>query len=140
MKDALEAKIFTITTEYNLGEISFESFMRQTDSSTSYMASDFYYIITSVLEKPVLLTNELKGTLEERKLSKQESMNEERIASFWSAYNLLDGSQEMLKTTVEQYKEMSAILMKEVRDIIERDSIMHMGRKLDFSNIRCDTR
>ena len=101
MKDALEAKIFTITTEYNLGEISFESFMRQTDSSTSYMASDFYYIITSVLEKPVLLTNELKGTLEERKLSKQESMNEERIASFWAAYNLLDGSQDMLKTAVE---------------------------------------
>jgi hypothetical protein len=49
VKDALEAKIFTITTDYNLGEISFESFMRQTDTSSSYMASDIYYIIVSIL-------------------------------------------------------------------------------------------
>jgi cell division control protein 45 len=49
VKDALEAKIFTITTDYNLGEISFESFMRQTDTSSSYMASDIYYIIVSII-------------------------------------------------------------------------------------------
>jgi hypothetical protein len=63
-----------------------------------------------------------------------------RIAAFWSAYNLLDGSQDMLKNSVEKYKLMAGLMMKEVRDIIERDSIMHMGRKLDFSNIRCDTK
>jgi hypothetical protein len=41
-----------------------------------------------------------------------------RIAAFWSAYNLLDGSQDMLKNSVEKYKLMAGLMMKEVRDII----------------------
>lgn len=27
--------------------------MKQTDSSSAYMASDFYYIISAILEKPI---------------------------------------------------------------------------------------
>jgi len=45
--------MFTIAENYNLTEITYESFMRQTDSSSSYMASDLYYIISAILEKPI---------------------------------------------------------------------------------------
>ncbi len=45
----------------------------------------------------------------------------------------------MIKEAVEEFKEMSRIQMKEVRDIIERDSIINISR-VNFSNIRCDTK
>ena len=49
LKDSLEEKIFTIAEEHDLIEITYESFMKQTDSSSAYMASDFYYIISAIL-------------------------------------------------------------------------------------------
>lgn len=100
--------------------------MKQIDSSAAYMASDMYYLITAILEKPIH-----KSTLEE--------LSEHRLESFWEAYTLLDGSQEMIRKAVEEFKDMSKMLMKEAKDIIERDNIINMN-KIYFSNIRCDTK
>ncbi len=49
MKDSLEEKIFPAAENYNLVEITYESFMCQTDNSSAYMASDYYYFITAIL-------------------------------------------------------------------------------------------
>lgn len=51
-------------------DITYESFMKQTDSSTTYMASDFYYLLTSILEKPLH-----KSTVDE--------LTEHRLECFW---------------------------------------------------------
>jgi hypothetical protein len=48
-KDALEQNIFKCSDNYKLHEIMFQSFMKQTDFSASYMASDFHYILTAIL-------------------------------------------------------------------------------------------
>jgi hypothetical protein len=100
--------------------------MHQTDTSSAYMASDYHYLVTAVLEKPIH-----KSTLEE--------LTDHRVECFWDAYTLLDGSQEMIRNAVEGYKEMSTFIMKEAKDIIERDNVIMMNT-INFANIRCDTK
>jgi hypothetical protein len=45
----------------------------------------------------------------------------------------------MIKKAIENFKMRSNIFMKEAKDLIERDSIINLG-KISFSNIRCDTK
>jgi hypothetical protein len=59
--------------------------MKQTDSSSSYMASDIYYIISTILERPP--THRCSA----------EELRDHRLECFWEAYSLLDGSQDMIK-------------------------------------------
>ncbi len=51
------------------------------------MASDYYYIITAILEKSL-------------HKSSTEELSEHRIECFWEAYSMLDGSQEMIRKAV----------------------------------------
>ena len=48
-KQSLENNLFTIAEDYNLVEIMYESFMRQIDTNSAYMASDYHYLITTLL-------------------------------------------------------------------------------------------
>jgi hypothetical protein len=49
LKDFLEERIFIIAEQYNLTEITYESFMNQLDNSSAYMASDICYIFSALL-------------------------------------------------------------------------------------------
>jgi hypothetical protein len=46
----------------------------------------------------------------------------------------------MIKRGLEEYKEISGIMMREIKDIIERDSVIAINGRVNFSNIRCDTK
>lgn len=48
----LENKIFSCAEKFNLLDVAYLSFMRHTDYSSAYMASDFYYMLTAALEHP----------------------------------------------------------------------------------------
>lgn len=76
------------------------SFMRQTDYSAAFMASDYYYILISILESPPKIP------------VAYDKLSEYRVKCFWQAYDIFDGPLKNLMTKIEDYKKTVHILMK----------------------------
>jgi cell division control protein 45 len=75
----IDSSIFPAAEKFGLHEVTFMSFARHIDCSASLMASDYYCILTSVLE------NAPSGL-------GYEELYDHRVKSFWQAYDLLEGS------------------------------------------------
>lgn len=80
-------------------EVTYMSFMKQVDYAASYMASDYYYILASVLEKPP--TTEIPF----------DKLQEHRIQCFWDAYDTFDGGLQRLNSKIDDCKHMFSVLM-----------------------------
>lgn len=58
-------------------DIIYESFSRQVDMNSDFMASDYYYILNYTLSQPQTTPN----------LS---NLNSDRVKNFWDTYDLLE--------------------------------------------------
>ena len=109
-----------------LFDATFQSFMKQVDYSAAYMASDYYHILTSVLEEAP-----------ERETPFKE-LPQHRINCFWKAYDVFDGGLERLDEQIKKSKEVTRTLMTEARRILERDHLISM-KAVSVANIHSDT-
>lgn len=75
----LEHNIVPAAEKMDLFDVTFLSFMKQADYSASFMASDYYHILTSVLEAAPDRDTPFK------------ELPEHRIRCFWRAYDTFDG-------------------------------------------------
>lgn len=57
--DKLESEIFKYASQpkYNLLEVAFDSFSKQVDYAFEMTASDYYYALSAVLERPTKKLN-----------------------------------------------------------------------------------
>lgn len=109
----LEDNIFTYASnpKFKLLDIVFDSFAKQVDYAFEMTASDFYYALSSVIERPT------------KKLVVEE-VYEHRVNCFLDAYTLFDQGQTKLQAAIEEAKKYLNIMTKESRNIIERNHIM----------------
>ena len=90
------------------------------------MASDYFYILTSVLESPP------------KKQISFESLPNHRVDCFWQAYEIFDLNKKQLEPKIDEYKRTQRIIMNETKNIIERDHLISMNN-ISIANIRNDT-
>lgn len=83
--EKLESSIMSYAEKekFKLFEVAFESFAKQVDYAFEMTASDYYYALSAVLERPT-------------KKLKIEEVYEHRIECFWQAYRLFEASQTKL--------------------------------------------
>ena len=102
------------------------TFMRNIDYSASFMASDIYYILISILEaRPPTAIN-------------YHAFSDYQIKCFWEAYDAFGTNLKELNERIESYKKMVRILMAEARHIMERDHLITTN-SISIANIRGDT-
>lgn len=104
-------------------DIAFHSFSRQVDSYSSFMASDFHYILAAILERPSAL-----------KLS-HEAISEMRLLNFWEAFGIFDQNVEYLTERIKDYTKVASQISKVAKSLIERDQIIPM-QECNYVNIR----
>ena len=102
------------------------SFLRQLDYVDSAMASDYYYILTSVLEAPP------KSSIS------FDQLGQHRVKCFWEAYDIFDCNMKQLIPRIDECKKTMRVLMTETKNIIERDHLIAMNN-LSIANIKNDT-
>jgi hypothetical protein len=90
------------------------------------MASDYYHILTSILETPP------------KHPVPFEELSDYRIKCFWEAYEILDSNMKQLVPKMDELKRNVKIMMNECKNIIERDHLITM-RAVNIANIRNDT-
>lgn len=95
----LENNIIPIAEKFKIHDVVFNSFIKQIDYSDSVMASDYFYILTSVLEAPP--SNQIPFNM----------LSNHRIRCFWQAYDIFDGNMAQLQPKIEEYKRTVKILM-----------------------------
>lgn len=101
----LDSNIFVGAEKFGLHEVTFMSFVRYVDCSAALMASDYYYILTAVLETaPLSLA--------------YEELYDHRVKSFWQAYDMFEGNYKELAGVMESYKTMAKIFVTESRNIL----------------------
>ena len=122
----LEHNIIPAAEKLDLLDVTFISFMKQADYSATYMASDYYYILTSILEAPPqqeIPFNELP---------------EYRVQCFWEAYDAFDGTLHRLDEQIDKNKYTTKVMMTEAKRLLERDHLISM-KVVSVANIRSDT-
>ena len=70
----LENNIIPTAERFKLLDVVFDSFQKQVDYSETAMASDYFYVLTSVLESPP------------QRHSGIENLSSHRVGCFWQAY------------------------------------------------------
>lgn len=83
-QNKLENNIYPTAEKFKVLDVVYMSFIRQVDYADAYMASDFYYMLTSVLESPPPAHTSF------------EMLPEYRISCFWKAYDAIDCCQKDL--------------------------------------------
>jgi cell division control protein 45 len=94
-----ESQIIPTSESFKLYDIVYTSFQRQLDYSASFMASDYYHILTAVLENPPRVNLNSK------------ELTEYRIKCFWEAYDIFEGSLKEIGKRIEDGKRISRIMI-----------------------------
>jgi len=80
----LENNIVPTAEKFRIHDVVFLSFLKQLDYVDSAMASDYHYILTSVLEAPPKYTITF------------DQMGDHRVRCFWEAYDIFDCNMKQL--------------------------------------------
>ncbi len=122
----LEDSIYASAEKFQLLDVAYHSFVKQVDYSAAFTASDYYYLLTAVLEAP------------SKTPVAYDHLHEYRIKCFWEAYDAIDSPAKELLKRIEDYKRMVGILMAETRHILERDHLITTN-SVSIANIKSDT-
>ena len=125
-QNKLENSIIPIAEKFNLSDIVYMSFIKQLDYVDSVMASDYHYILTSVLEAPP------------KQQVAFDQLPDHRVKCFWEAYDVFDQNMKQLLPKIEDCKRTAKIMMTETKNILERDHLITMSN-ISIANIRNDT-
>lgn len=87
-----------------LHDVVYSSFLKQVDHVDSFMASDYHYILTGILETP--------------HRESTQGATDHRLKCFWEAYDIFDKGRAALLGQMDLFKKNVAVMMNETRNLI----------------------
>jgi len=138
-KDLFKEKILAVTNKFDLKDFIFHSFLYQFDSKTQLSASDFVYVLTSLLEIPSEI-NAFSAEDDEDKIEEEERKMrvDYKYDNFWNTYDFLSFKKiSMVKSVIEIAIKFQTILVSNATKIIDSRYVNSAG-KFWYSNITCD--
>lgn len=96
------------------------------DYADTFSASDYYHVLTCILEAPP------------KSPTSFEQLPDYRIQCFWEAYDAFDSSIKVLNQRIEECKRTLKIMITETKHILERDHLITMSN-FCIANVKNDT-